>query len=98
MPVGFTSKKFPSMIFDHKKMIGMGKERLAEKVATHPIGFELLPGNLLLKMQKLYETIYETSFDKRNWLRKILSPGILIKLDEKKKLFLKKKKVFYIQF
>ncbi|MEO9003424.1 MAG: NUDIX domain-containing protein, partial [Ginsengibacter sp.] len=88
--------KIPSMIFDHKKMIRMAKERLAEKVATHPIGFELLPQKFtLVQLQNLYEAIYETSFDKRNFLRKILSLGILIKLNEKQKLFSKKGSFLY---
>ncbi len=92
----FHVKKIPSMIFDHKKMIGMAKERLAEKVATHPIGFELLPEKFTLaQLQNLYEAIYETSFDKRNFLRKILSLGILIKLNEKEKLFSKKGSFLY---
>ena len=92
----FQVKKIPSVIFDHKKMIGMAKERLAEKVATHPIGFELLPQKFtLVQLQNLYEAIYETSFDKRNFLRKILSLGILVKLNEKQKLFSKKGSFLY---
>ena len=92
----FHVRKIPSMIFDHKKMIDMARERLAEKVATHPIGFELLPEKFTLtQLQNLYEAIYETSFDKRNFLRKILSLGILIKLNEKEKLFSKKGSFLY---
>lgn len=92
----FDVKKIPSMIFDHKKMIEMAKERLAEKVATHPIGFELLPEKFTLaQLQSLYEAIYETSFDKRNFLRKILSLSILIKLNEKQKLFSRKGSFLY---
>ncbi len=33
----------PSLVFDHKKMILLAKERLRQKVANHPVGFELLP-------------------------------------------------------
>lgn len=79
-------KKIPSMIFDHKKMIEMAKERLRQKVAAYPIGFELLPEKFTLsQLQFLYEAIYESKFDKRNFLRKILSIGVLEKLDEKEK-------------
>jgi len=94
----FAAKRIPAMIFDHKKMILMAKERLRQKAANHPIGFELLPEKFTLpQLQNLYEAIYETSFDKRNFSRKILSLNILIKLDEKEKL-LSKKGAFYYRF
>ncbi len=94
----FNIKRIPSMIFDHKKMLLMAKDRLREKVATHPIGFELLPEKFTLaQLQNLYEAIYEISFDKRNFLRKILSLDILKKLNEKEK-FLSKRGSFYYTF
>lgn len=82
----FNARRIPSMIFDHKKMITLTKERLRQKVASRPIGFELLPEKFTLpQLQNLYEAIYETSFDKRNFSRKILSLRILKKLNEKEK-------------
>lgn len=94
----FNIRKIPPMIFDHKEMIGMAKERLRQKVANHPIGFELLPEKFTLpQLQNLYEAIYETNFDKRNFSRKILSLQILNKLNEKEKL-LSKKGAFYYRF
>lgn len=92
----FNIRHIPAMIFDHKKMILMAKESLRQKVATHPIGFELLPEKFTLaQLQNLYETIYETTFDKRNFLRKILSLDILRKLNEKEKFFSKKGSFYY---
>lgn len=94
----FDIKRIPSMIFDHKKMILMAKDRLQQKVANHPIGFELLPDKFTLpQLQNLYEAIYETTFDKRNFSRKILALHILKKLDEKEKI-LSKKGAFYYMF
>lgn len=94
----FDIKRTPPMIFDHKKMIHMAKEHLRQKVANHPIGFELLPNKFTLpQLQNLYEAVYETTFDKRNFSRKILSLHILIKLDEKEKS-LSKKGAFYYMF
>lgn len=82
----FDIGQIPKMIFDHKKMLSLAKERLRQKVANHPIGFELLPEKFTLpQLQNLYEAIYETSFDKRNFSRKILSLHILEKLKEKEK-------------
>lgn len=94
----FDTRRIPAMIFDHKKMIQMAKERLRQKVANHPIGFELLPEKFTLpQLQNLYEAIYETTFDKRNFSRKILALNILIKLAEKEKLY-SKKGAFYYKF
>jgi ADP-ribose pyrophosphatase YjhB (NUDIX family) len=93
----FDIMSIPSMIFDHKKMIVMAKERLRQKVATHPIGFELLPEKFTLaELQHLYESIYETAFDKRNFLRKILSLDILKKLNEKEKLLSRRGSFYYM--
>src|SRR5690349_12713656 len=39
----FPLNKIPPLIFDHKQMVQMAKERLQNKVTNHPIGFELLP-------------------------------------------------------
>jgi 8-oxo-dGTP diphosphatase len=94
----FDIRSIPSMIFDHKKMIALARERLRQKVANHPIGFELLPEKFTLpQLQNLYEAIYETTFDKRNFSRKILALNILVKLQEKEKLF-SKKGAFYYRF
>lgn len=89
-------RNVPSLIFDHQRMIEMAKERLRQKVAVYPIGFELLPEKFTLsQLRHLYEAIYETEFDKRNFLRKILSIGVLKKLDEKEKQFSKRGSFYY---
>ncbi|MEO8763821.1 MAG: NUDIX domain-containing protein [Ginsengibacter sp.] len=92
----FDTRHIPSMIFDHKNMISLAKERLRQRAANHPIGFELLPEKFTLpQLQNLYEAIYETPFDKRNFSRKILSLHILKKLDEKEKLYSKRGAFYY---
>ncbi len=88
--------KMPGLIFDHRDMVKLAKERLQQKVANHPIGFALLPDKFTLpQMQNLYEAIYETPLDKRNFTRKILSLGILNKLKEKEKVSSKKGAFYY---
>jgi 8-oxo-dGTP diphosphatase len=82
----FSMEKIPALIFDHKEMVEKAKDRLRQNVAIHPIGFELLPLKFTLpQLQSLYEAIYESPIDKRNFTRKILSLGILNKLNEKEK-------------
>jgi ADP-ribose pyrophosphatase YjhB (NUDIX family) len=93
----FELDKIPSLVFDHKKMIRLAKERLQQKVSNHPIGFALLPDKFTLpQLQSLYEAIYETPLDKRNFSKKILSLDILHKLDEKDKETSRKGAYYYI--
>lgn len=93
----FSLSKIPPLIFDHKKMVLKAKEMLRQKVASHPIGFELLPSKFTLpQLQSLYEAIYETPFDKRNFTKKMLSLGILNKLDEKDKESSRKGAFYYV--
>jgi 8-oxo-dGTP diphosphatase len=93
----FSLNKIPQLIFDHKQMVAMAKERLQHKVSNHPIGFELLPLKFTLpQLQNLYEAIYESPLDKRNFTRKILSLGILNKLAEKDKETSRKGAFYYV--
>lgn len=93
----FPLSTIPELIFDHKDMLAKAKERLQQKVANHPIGFELLPGKFTLpQLQNLYEAIYESPLDKRNFTRKVLSLGILNKLDEKEKESSRKGAFYYV--
>lgn len=93
----FDVREIPEMIFDHTKMITLAKERLRQNAARRPIGFELLPEKFTLpQLQNLYEDIYETTFDKRNFSRKILGLHILKKLTTKEKLHSKKGAFYYM--
>ena len=95
--VWFPLHKIPTLIFDHKEMLQKAKERLQQKVANHPIGFELLPQKFTLRqLQNLYEAIYEVSLDKRNFTKKVLELGILKKLNQKEKESSRKGAFFYI--
>ena len=78
-------------------MLAKAKERLQEKVVAHPVGFELLPTKFTLpQLQSLYEAIYETPLDKRNFTKKVLSLGVLNKLDEKEKQSSRKGAYYYV--
>ena len=95
-PEWFPIDEIPELIFDHKKMVAMAKEKLRYKAALHPILFELLPPKFTLPLlQNLFEDVYETGFDKRNFSRKILSTELLIKQKEKDKTNSKKGAFFY---
>jgi len=77
-------KDMPALIMDHDLMVEKGLSRLKRRTSTQPIGFELLPKKFTMpQLQALYEAIYQSKLDKRNFRKKILSMGILIKLEEK---------------
>ena len=88
--------KKPKLIFDHDIMLKMAQQELRYQAASHPILFELLPGKFTIpQLQNLYEGVYETKFDNRNFSRKVLSTELLIKLKEKDKSGSKKGAFYY---
>jgi 8-oxo-dGTP diphosphatase len=88
----------PDLIFDHSIMVKRALSDLQDQIKVKPVGFELLPEKFtLVQLQDLYEAIYQKQIDKRNFRKKILSMGILEKLDEKEKET-SKKGAFYYKF
>jgi ADP-ribose pyrophosphatase YjhB (NUDIX family) len=86
----------PELIFDHNEMVNVALERLRYKAALHPIGFELLPEKFTIpQLQKLYEVIYQTPLDRRNFSRKIISTNLLIDTGEKNQQSTTKKAILY---
>ncbi len=92
----FPLKKLPSLIFDHRDMVELAKQKLRYKAAFHPIVFEMLPEKFTLpQLQNLYEGIFDTLMDKRNFSRKVLSTGLLIKQKDKERLSSKRGAFYY---
>ena len=80
----FSISKAPKLIFDHDRMVERAILRLRRRTTTGPVGFDLLPEKFTMRqLQKLYEAILDEKLDKRNFVNKINSLDILIKLDEK---------------
>jgi ADP-ribose pyrophosphatase YjhB (NUDIX family) len=78
--------RLPDLIFDHPLMVKHALTDLQNQIKIRPVGFELLPEKFtLVQLQDLYEAIYQRKIDKRNFRKKILSMGILEKLDEKER-------------
>lgn len=92
----FPINKFPRLIFDHSKMIELARKHLRYKASLHPILFELLPPKFTMpQVQFLYEDVYNTTFDKRNFSRKVLSTPLLIKQKDKDMSASKKGAYYY---
>jgi len=95
-PEWFPVKKIPALVFDHEIMVKMAKDKLRYKASHHPILFELLAEKFTLpQLHNLYETVYETIIDKRNFSRKILTSGLLIRQKQKDKGFSKRGAYYY---
>lgn len=74
------------MAFDHKNIFYKALEALQKKVKLEPIAFELLPDYFTLsQLQKLYEALLGTSFDKRNFRKKVAQMHYVIPLKKKQK-------------
>jgi 8-oxo-dGTP diphosphatase len=86
----------PDMIFDHSIMVKRALSELQDQIKVKPVGFELLPEKFtLVQLQDLYEAIYQKKIDRRNFRKKILSMGILEKLEEKERETSKKGAYYY---
>ncbi|MBC7689004.1 MAG: NUDIX hydrolase [Aquabacterium sp.] len=95
-PAWFSINEFPDLIFDHKKIVNLAKEKLRYKAALHPLLFELLPAKFTMpQLQNLYQCVYNTAFDKGNFNRKLLSTKLLMKLKDKDRLGSKKGAFYY---
>ena len=96
-PEWFLLKDMPDLIFDHQEMVQAALKTLRYKASLHPILFELLPEKFTLpQLQSLYTGVYDAEFDKRNFSRKVLSTGLLIRQKEKDKENSKKGAFYYI--
>lgn len=82
----FPLEDYPKLIFDHDEMIAAAKQNLRQKASGYPILFELLPKKFTIpQIITLYEAVYDIELDKRNFSRKLLSSGLIVKLTEKDK-------------
>jgi ADP-ribose pyrophosphatase YjhB (NUDIX family) len=77
----------PPMMFDHAMIIAEALKALRLHIAHYPIGYELLEEKFTLpEIHSLYETILGKSLDDRNFAKRLMATGIIIKLNETKKI------------
>lgn len=81
----FPLQDIPSLILDHSKIISKALNTLRRQLKYQPIGKNLLAEKFTMpELQALYETLLDQQLDRRNFQRKILSYGILKRLDERR--------------
>jgi ADP-ribose pyrophosphatase YjhB (NUDIX family) len=93
----FSLNNLPPLILDHKAMILKAHARLREKVVTYALGFELLPKKFTIsQLKSLFEAIYGSPLDRRNFIKKMHSLGILKRLNEKETMSSRKGAFYYV--
>lgn len=92
----FNVHKIPEVILDHNEMIETGLHRIRNISQNFPIGKELLPEFFTLpQLYQLYTSIYKEEIDDRNFRKKLLSTGLLLKQAHKDKSNSKKGAYYY---
>jgi 8-oxo-dGTP diphosphatase len=65
-------EQMPKLYSDHNTMVKRAREMMKSKISNEPIGFRLLPDLFTLtQLQKLYESIYGETVDKRNFRKRV---------------------------
>ena len=74
----FEERHLPPLAFDHETIIEEAHRYLEELLRLKPIAFELLNKTFSLgELQRLYEEINRTSYDRRNFQRKAMKSGLI---------------------
>jgi len=92
----FPIDKKPDLIFDHNEIIEKALVKLQQKAGYQLVGPELLPELFTLtQLRRLYEAIFQRTFDPGNFRKKILSLDILKRSNKKDSTESKKGAFFY---
>ena len=76
-------REVSELMFDHNEIFNAALIKLRYDLTHEPLIFELLPEKFTLtQMQKVYESVFDTVYDKRNYRRKINKMPYLIPLEE----------------
>jgi ADP-ribose pyrophosphatase YjhB (NUDIX family) len=85
--VWFDILNLPPLIFDHEIIIQEALKALRLHIYHYPIGYKLLPEKFTLpEITSLYETILAKKLDDRNFSKKLLATGLIMKLNERKQI------------
>ena len=75
----------PDLMLDHAGILEKAHEVLKRQLNYQPIGLNLLPKRFTMpELQALYETLLGKALDRRNFQRKMLGYGILIRTGERR--------------
>ncbi len=77
----------PSLLFDQNEVVEKALATLRLQLYHQPIGYNLLPEKFTLpEIHALYETILGKKLDGRNFVKKLVTLGLIKKLDEQRSI------------
>lgn len=81
----FPVRRLPKLAYDHAEIVRVARARLEAKLGYTNIAYSLLsPEFTLSELQQVYETILGRELDKRNFRKKILALGLVVKTGRKR--------------
>lgn len=76
-------KKITGLAFDHERILKDSLTTLRTKMEKGPIGLELMPEKFTIhQLQKMYESVFDSKIDKRNFRRRLFSQNIIIDIKQ----------------
>ena len=83
----FDINTLPPLEFDHDEMVKDALHAMRVQLYHYPIGYNLLPEKFTLsEVHALYETLLGKKLDISNFPKKLISLGLIKKLDEKRSI------------
>lgn len=77
-------ERMPKLLYDHRLIVEKALERLRMDLDRKLVVFNLMPDSFTMnELQKLYEAIYQKKMVRSNFQRKMLSLGILERLEKR---------------
>ncbi|SKA32256.1 hypothetical protein SAMN04488128_103623 [Chitinophaga eiseniae] len=90
--------ELPTLPAEHRDMLQEALQHIRYQSYVPPLLFKLLPQKFTIpQLQHLYEAVHGQVFDKRNFSRKMLATGLLVKQADKEKLSSKRGAYYYTQ-
>lgn len=74
----YSLNELPKLAFDHKDIILSARKHLQDRMRAKPLAFNLLDEKFTMtEIQTLFEAVYNITYDRRNFYRKIMATGFL---------------------
>ena len=92
----FSLDEVPKLAYDHNDVLEKSRNKLKELITSSNILKQLYPkGFTIPEIQKVYETVLEKEFDRRNFRKKLLSTKLIIDTEETQNFIGKKPAKLY---
>ena len=79
----FEMDNLPALAFDHSQIMDAALSRLKKNIHFKPVGFDMMPDVFTCPdLQRLYEAVLGVKLDRRNFLKKMMSLGLLERIED----------------